>query len=76
LGKETLGPRDSFFVPADMPYTYEAGPEGVEVLEIRQADRWDFKNHAASHAFLDKALETIKANRQDWQRAKRPALNI
>ena len=75
LGTETLGPRDSFFVPADAPYTYRTGPEGVEVLEIRQADHWDFKNHAKSQAFFDKAMETITANREEWQQAKRPVLN-
>jgi hypothetical protein len=75
LGKETLGPRDSFFVPALAPYTYQAGPAGVEVLEIRQADHWDFRNHAKSQAFFDRAIDTIKANREDWQQAKRPALD-
>jgi hypothetical protein len=75
LGTQILGPRDSFFVPADAPYTYRAGPEGVEVLEIRQADHWDFKNHAKSQAFYDKAVEIITANREAWRQVKRPALN-
>ncbi len=75
LGTAHLGPRDSFFVPAGAPYTYRAGPEGVEVLEIRQADRWNFKNHAKNQAFYDSAVETITANRELWQQAKRPALN-
>jgi mannose-6-phosphate isomerase-like protein (cupin superfamily) len=34
LGTEELGPRDSIFVPAGVPYTYKAGPMGVEVLEF------------------------------------------
>jgi mannose-6-phosphate isomerase-like protein (cupin superfamily) len=75
LGTETLGPRDSFFVPAEAPYTYRPGPEGVEVLEIRLADHWDFKNHAKSQAFYDRAVETIAANLEAWRQAKRPALN-
>jgi hypothetical protein len=75
LGTEKLGPSDSFFVPADAPYTYRAGPEGVEVLEIRQADHWNFKNHAKTQAFYDKAVETITAHREKWQQSKRPALN-
>lgn len=33
LGTEDLGPRDSFFVPADVPYTYRPGPDGVEILK-------------------------------------------
>jgi hypothetical protein len=75
LGTELLGPRDSFFVPAHAPYTYRAGPEGVEVLEIRQTDHWNFKSHGKSQAFYDKAVETISANREAWQHAKRPPLN-
>ena len=75
LGTEHLGPRDSFFVPAEAPYTYRAGPEGVEVLEIRQVSHWNFKNHAKSEAFYDKAVETIRANREAWQQVKKPVLN-
>jgi hypothetical protein len=75
LGTEQLGPRDSFFVPAEAPYTYRAGPEGVEVLEIRQADRWNFKNLAKGQAFYDQAVQTITANRRLWQQVKRPVLN-
>jgi mannose-6-phosphate isomerase-like protein (cupin superfamily) len=73
MGDEVLGPRDSFFVPADAPYTYRAGPEGVEVLEIRQSDHWDFKSHAKNAAFYDKAVETVAANRDLWRQAKRPS---
>jgi len=75
LGTELLGPRDSFFVPADAPYTYRAGPEGVEVLEIRQTDHWNFKIHAKSPTYYEKAVETISANREGWRQAKKPALN-
>jgi hypothetical protein len=75
LGTEQLGPRDSFFVPAQAPYSYRAGPEGVEVLEIRQVDQWSFKNHAKNPAFFDKAVETITANREAWRHVKRPVLN-
>ncbi len=37
LGNRTLGKGDGFFVAADQPYTYQAGPEGAEVLEMRVA---------------------------------------
>ena len=41
MGNQTLRAGDSFFVPAYAPYFYTAGPEGVEVLEIRHnADRF------------------------------------
>jgi PAS domain S-box-containing protein len=35
MGNQVLRAGDSFFVPADAPYVYTAGPDGVEVLEIR-----------------------------------------
>ena len=46
IGTEELGPRDCFFVPADVPYAYKPGPDGVEVLEIRHANHFNFVNHA------------------------------
>jgi hypothetical protein len=44
MGNQTLRAGDSFFVPAMAPYMYTAGPDGIEVLEIRHnADpEWGF----------------------------------
>jgi hypothetical protein len=75
LGTEELGPRDSFFVPADVPYTYKPGPDGVELLEIRHATEFNFVNHAKSEAFWEKAVEMTAQHREGWKTAKRPALN-
>ncbi len=35
LGHQTLSAGEGFFVPADAPYTYIAGPQGAEILEFR-----------------------------------------
>jgi len=43
LGNQRLGPGDGFFVPANHPYTYTAGPEGVRVLEIRNGKNFDMQ---------------------------------
>jgi quercetin dioxygenase-like cupin family protein len=75
LGTEELGARDSFFVPADVPYTYKPGPEGVEVLEIRHASMFNFVNHARGAAFWDKAAEATAERRDAWATARRPVLN-
>ena len=75
LGTETLGVRDSFFIPADVPYSYKAGNEGVEVLEIRHANQFEFRNLAKNMAFYDKAVETVLANRSAWQNAP-PLTNV
>ena len=76
LGTEQLGPRDSFFVPAGVPYTYKPGPEGVEVLEFRHATEFNFVNLSKTAAFWNKAAETVAANLEDWREAKRPSLNV
>jgi mannose-6-phosphate isomerase-like protein (cupin superfamily) len=75
LGTEELGPRDCFFVPADVPYTYKPGPDGVEVLEIRHANHFDFVNHAKGEAWWNKAADEITSRQESWKTAERPKLN-
>jgi hypothetical protein len=75
LGTEDLGPRDCFFVPADVPYAYRPGPEGVELLEFRHVTAFNLVNHAKGNAFWAKALEAVTANREVWKTAPMPALN-
>jgi quercetin dioxygenase-like cupin family protein len=41
LGSRLLRASDGLFVPAGRSYAYEAGPEGVEVLEFRNATRFN-----------------------------------
>ncbi len=41
MGSHVLGKGDGFFVPADRGYGYVAGPEGVEVLEFRNATHFN-----------------------------------
>jgi quercetin dioxygenase-like cupin family protein len=43
MGSRTLTSGDGFFVPADTRYGYQAGPDGVEVLEIRIAPEFDLR---------------------------------
>lgn len=43
LGSQKLGAGDGFFVPANHPYTYTAGPDGVRVLEIRNGTSFDMR---------------------------------
>jgi hypothetical protein len=76
LGTETLGPRDGFFVPANVPYGYTPGSEGVELLEFRHATAFNFVNHANGESFWRKALDTVKANQDAWAEAAPPALNV
>jgi hypothetical protein len=75
LGTEELGPRDSFFLPANMPYTYTPGPDGVELLEFRHATAFDFKLLVRGDAFWQRAAEITEQRSEEWRTAKMPALN-
>jgi hypothetical protein len=75
LGTEDLGPRDTFFVPCDVPYTYKVGPEGLEILEFRHETHFNFVNLAKGQPFWDRAVKAVEENREDWKKVKRPALN-
>lgn len=67
MGSQTLRAGDSFFVPADAPYVYSAGPDGVEVLEIRHGvARFDMKIPDASPQRWQAMVETTRANREQW----------
>lgn len=45
MGARELGPGDGFFVPAEQPYAYGAGSDGVVVLEFRHSTAYDTKFH-------------------------------
>lgn len=68
MGSQTLRPGDSFFVPANAPYRYNAGPDGVEILEIRHGvERFDMKIPDASPEQWSAMKETSAANRDRWK---------
>ena len=72
LGTETLSAGDGFFVPPNAAYAYVPGPEGVEVLEFRNADHFNIRFMAGNPAFWEKALETVRAERPGWGVQPRP----
>lgn len=74
LGTEDLGVGDGFFVPSDVPYTYTPGSDGVELLEIRSKDRFDYRDKS-SVAFWQKAARTVSANHDTWLTQERPSLS-
>lgn len=66
LGRKVLKKGDGFFVPADVVYSYEAGPEGVEVLEFRNATHFNilFKNNDVSH--WERIAKSYNDNAEKW----------
>jgi hypothetical protein len=51
--------------PADAPYAYAAGPEGVEVLEFRGVSSFDMRI-TESLARWDAIVEVSRANKERW----------
>jgi mannose-6-phosphate isomerase-like protein (cupin superfamily) len=75
LGRRTLSAGDSFFVPTDAPYQYTAGPEGVEVLEIRRdKESWDMNIREDPERYGEKARAAVEANRELWMHTTAPTL--
>ena len=64
-GNTVLSEGDGFFVPADAPYSYRAGPDGVEVLEFRGATSFNMRI-TESLARWDQVVEAARANRDRW----------
>lgn len=62
MGTRTLGPGDGFFLPADQPYAYRAGPQGVKLLEFRHQACFDMKIHEKDMArYREKAAASMQA---------------
>ena len=73
MGNQVLRAGDSFFVPAEAPYVYTAGPDGVEVLEIRHdVAQFDMKIPGAPATRWQEMTEISVANRDRWS-PSRPA---
>lgn len=75
MGSRQLDAGDGFFINCDGAYAFQAGPDGAEVLEFRQATSFDMK-------ILDDKLDRWKviaaigaANAESWTalRAERDA---
>lgn len=73
IGTEELGPGDGFFVGSEVPYTYEPGPDGVEVLEIRTSESFDIKLLANNTAWWGKAAERLEAQKPGWPEQTPPS---
>ncbi len=73
IGVEELGPGDGFFIGVDVPYTYTPGENGVEVLEFRTSNHFDFKMLGNTPAWMEKAVEALRTHRGDWPGEKTPS---
>ncbi len=72
LGTEWLGAGDGIFLPAETPYVYAAGPDGVELLEFRHSSDFNTSVRNGSTAYWDRMIAGVAANRAAWQAATPP----
>lgn len=72
MGNRTLKAGDGFFVPKDVFYSYTAGPEGIEILEFRHAQRIDMKWRDSKPEFWTKVAENLAASQSKWLEEKPP----
>jgi hypothetical protein len=69
MGNQTLRPGDSFFVPAEAPYFYNAGPDGVEVLEVRHnVERFTTIFATNTEGRIQEARDAVRDNAATWRR--------
>jgi mannose-6-phosphate isomerase-like protein (cupin superfamily) len=72
MGNQTLRAGDCFFVPAMAPYMYTAGPNGIEVLEIRHNvdPEWGFTTIFTKNpeSRLEDARAAIEQNGEAWSK--------
>jgi len=66
MGSQVLEAGDGFFVPSDAPYAYEAGPEGVVVLEFRMATSFGMKIPGGQLERLRKMGAVADEHGDDW----------
>lgn len=72
LGTEVLKAGDGFFVPADGLYVYQAGPEGVEVVEFRTAPEFHIKFSGNSAKFWGRMAKISAENLDQWRNGPVP----
>jgi hypothetical protein len=68
LGNRVVGKGGGFFVPADAPYAYQAGPEGIEILEFRTETSFDMQITETLPRW-DRILEEVRTHRDEWAAA-------
>jgi quercetin dioxygenase-like cupin family protein len=73
MGAQTLHKGDGMFIPANAGYTYEAGPDGVELLEFRNATRFHFMFRGNDDAHWSRIADVLKKNCPKWENEPPPS---
>lgn len=66
MGSRVLKKGDGVFIPRDQAYGYEAGPRGVEVLEFRNASRFNLNYGVNDEHRWNRIAETFRDRATIW----------
>ena len=66
MGSHVLKKGDGFFIPANQGYGYEAGPEGVEVLEFRNATNFNLVFGVNDENRWQRIADTYRERATTW----------
>jgi hypothetical protein len=72
-GSAVLKPGDGIFVPCDHPYTFTAGPDGVEFVEFRNATQFHIHLKGNDAAHWDKIANAYRDNKENWEKEVPPS---
>jgi hypothetical protein len=73
LGSQLLTAGDGFFVPANRPYTYEAGEKGVDLLEFRHVTSFDMKMSDDKEEPWARAFAVASSHQAEWRKDQEAA---
>lgn len=68
VGNRFVPQGQGFFVPADAPYAYTAGPEGIQILEFRNVSSFDMRI-TESLPRWDRIVDVVREHSEEWQQA-------
>jgi hypothetical protein len=66
MGNRVVRAGSGFYVPAGHPYGYQAGPEGVELLEIRSSTSFGMQVVEDDPARWEQMLALARRHQEEW----------
>jgi hypothetical protein len=69
MGGRRIPAGAGFFVPADAPYAYTAGPEGIEILEFRNVGSFDMQITESVDRW-DRIVDEVREHEAEWRDAR------
>jgi mannose-6-phosphate isomerase-like protein (cupin superfamily) len=71
-GSVVVGQGDGFFIPKDHDYTYTAGPDGVELLEFRNAATFNIVFNGKDPNQWTRIIAAADSNVDAWKSQTKP----